>query len=196
MNQSSYINKVKDIINSNEGDLAIVESIANLELSAEPTPTELLISGESRQIELVKELFETDDKDGYAEDPKAVAITIVSKLKSYISDFDSGVEYKIRFQLQATYQHFIEENIATEYLTLDRPVTAKSIPQALEEVTIWEKELPKKLPLFKNDKRECLLISIKPIYQVRALRDVMVIISDGVVEYGDERDINTRVNNL
>lgn len=198
MDQSNYINKVKGIINSKEGDLDIVESIANLELPPEPTAVESLIYGESKQIERVKEYFESaTDDDLDVEDPAAVAATIVSKLKSYVDDFNSGIEYKFSFQLQANYQHFIEANIATEYLSLIRPITsARNISQALEELTIWEKDLPKKLPLFKNDKRDCLLISAKPIYQIRAYKDGMVIISDGIVEHGDERDINTRVNNL
>lgn len=196
MNQSNYISKVKDIIKSSEGDLDIVESISNLELPPEPTAVESLIYGESKQIEQVKEIFETDE-DHDAEDPEAVATTIVSKLKSYIGDFEGGIEYKFSFQLQAHYQHFLETNIATEYLSLTRPITsARSIHQALEELDIWKKDLPKKLPLFKNDKRDCLLISVKPIYQIRAFKDGMVIISDGTIVHGDERDINTRVNNL
>lgn len=198
MNKSNYINEVQSIIKSSNNELETIEAICKLTLPSEPTPVEALIFGECKQIELVKEyLEEYNDEDLDAEDPEVVAKTIVSKIKSCISDFENNIQYRYEFRLLATYQHFLEDTMGLEYINIIRQSTStKTIAQAVTASKEWEKDLPKTLPIFKGEKRECLLISVKPIYQVSSIKyGTLSTISDGIIEFGDERDINTRTNN-
>jgi len=192
MNKSNYINAVQNAIISSNNELDVIEAICELPLPLEPTPVEALIYGESKQIESIKE----DQEEDYGEDPHDAAKIILSKIKSYINDFENSIQYKYRFQLLATYQHFIEESLDTEFIKIIRRIEAKSISQALAESKEWGKDLPNKLPLFSSEKRDCLFVSLKPVYEVIANKDgTICTISDGRIEFGDERDINTRTNN-
>lgn len=192
---SNYLSKVADRINASEDAESIVDDINKLELPESPTALEALIYGECLQLESVRELGKLSPED--EEDPAEEAKVILSKVKTYQRDLEDGFEFRYQFKICATYQHFLEETMGVEYLRIFKDSESQKIKQAVKDSEDWSNSLPQKLAIYEGEERPCLLVSVKPTYQVIAMKgNTDKLVSEGVIEFGNEKDINTRENNL
>ena len=200
--QCSYIDEVRKILDSPKSHIEAVDTISELELPSNAAPIVALIYGESKFIESTRQMQKYLEEDGDAKDvdPSEAADYVVQKIVSYINDFDREYIYAYQFRLVATYQRLADEQLGPnylEYIDVVRKTDAKTITQVVAETEEWKRNLPRTLPLFIDEERECLFVNCRPAYKVVVYRDAeKQIISSGIVEFGDERDINTWMNNL
>jgi hypothetical protein len=192
---SNYLQKVRELIDSSEVAEQTIDEINEVDFPKSATVLESLVYGESKQLESVRREQEVSPED--SDDPAEVAHLILAKIKTYTDKLDKGFEFKYQFALCATYQHLGETTMDMDYLDIIKASDAKSIQQAVQDSTEWKKQLPRKVALFVNEERECLLVNVKPLYKVVAEKDSEVqTVSKGRIEFGNEVDINTRANNL
>lgn len=192
---TDYLKQVTELTSSSETDEGIIDAINKLTLPPKASALEALIYGESLQLESVRDIGRLSPED--EEEPAEEAKVILSKVKSYLDDFEGGFQFRYQFKLCATYQHFIEDTMGLDYLEIFRGTDANDINQAVKNSEEWSKSLPQKLPLYEAEERPCLLVSVKPTYRVIASKgNEDKLVSEGMIEFGNEKDINTRQNNL
>lgn len=194
MNESDYIMLVKSTVDEPDGIL----KIAAIELPIDTSPLLALIRGDAQQLQhdldYANNHDPTDpDEDEIRELAREVSMQIISKIKRYLSDWDSGNTYQYGFKIKATYGAFKNEHGDIEYIdVIQRDPGVKTVSGAVKAARTWQSHLLERIKLYPNQETGHKLISVDPTYIIRDSYGIKI--AAGTMRFKDGRDISTWLN--